>query len=560
MLRRLDIENYGLIARAEVEFAPGATIFTGETGSGKTMLLGALNFVLGERAGADVVRRGGPKAVVTLTFDPGDALRERLIADGLDLDADEEATIVREMTDAGRSNVRVNGRPSTAGYVRALGADIVEIVGQHEAQRLLAPAYHLESLDRFAGQGATDARTAVAAAHARALELQAELATLHADERGALREYEDARTTVAEIDGAKAEPGEDDRLDARRRLLDDAERVTAALSAARDALDGEETGASIDLGAAAVALTGIATVGESFKTMGEEAASLQSQAGDLAARVARELESIQFDPNELETINARLAALDRLKQRYGGSLQTALDQAERARRTIEAYDLRDERNTELEQRVAAARIDLITAAATLTAERTRAASDLRTRIQTELADIALASARFDATLTALDEPGPHGAEKIDFVFAANPGEPPRALARTASGGELSRVLLALIVVLAASRDAAEPVALVFDEIDAGIGGATATAVGVRIGRLARAGQVLCITHHAQLATWADRHYVLDKTERAGETAITAREISTPSDRESELARMLSGETHQAALTHARTLLEARHKR
>ena len=555
MLRRLEIENYGLIARAEIEFARGATIFTGETGSGKTMLLGAIGFALGARAGADAVRRGAAKAAVQLGFDPGDALRERLAADGFESDPGEEVTIAREVSDAGRSGIRINGRASTAAYVREISETIAEIVGQHEARRLLSPAYHLELLDRYAGDAAWQARAAVAAAYARAADLRAGLERLQDDERLARVQYDDARLSLRDIEEARLEAGEDDRLRERRAFLDNVERVEVALRRARESLAGDDAGATQTLGDARAALASLADIGGDFAAMAAQAGGLQSEAGDLAARVARSLEAVEFDPAELESINARLDVIDRLKRRYGATIEELQDVAERARASVDRYESRDRRAAELKAAAVAAAGELGVAATALSKLRKTAAARLQRGAIAEFSDMALRSGRFEIAFERLEDPGPQGAERVEFLFAANAGEPARPLARVASGGELSRVLLALVVVLADAR--ASESALVFDEIDAGIGGITATAVGARIGRLAESEQVVSVTHLAQLATWADRHYVLDKSEAGGETTISVREIAGSAERELELARMLSGESHDAALRHARALLKRR---
>jgi len=244
-----------------------------------------------------------------------------------------------------------------------------------------------------------------------------------------------------------------------------------------------------------------------------------------------------------------------LKRKYGATLEDVLTYAERTRAVVDEFEGRDRRLADLEADNAASLRDLERHASALTALRKKAGSALVKRVVAEFADIALGSGTFGVAFAPLDRIGADGAERVEFLFAANAGEAARPLSRAASGGELSRVLLALVVVLAGVRG--EQNALVFDEIDAGIGGATATAVGARIGRLAVAGQVVCVTHLAQLATWADRHYVMDKSETKNETTISVREIATASQREEELARMLSGETHDAALEHARALLKAR---
>ena len=552
MLRQLQIESYGLIARAEVEFAAGATIFTGETGSGKTMLLGALDFALGARAAADVVRRGASRASVIVTFEPDEALRARFERDGFELDPGESATIAREMTESGRSTVRLNGRPSTASYVREIRDAVAEMVGQHEAQRLLTAPYHLELLDRFAGDETPALRGAVGSAYARAQESARALALLAQNERAARERYDDACFAVREIEEARLEPGEAERLSERRAYLDNVERIAAALHAAHVALSADESGAGASLGAAVEALAGVGKFDAKLREMTERAAAVQAQAVDLSTDLSRAFEAAEFDPSELEAINGRLERIERLQRKYGRTIEEVLAAAERAREIVDEYEGRDRQVAALEAQADAATRELNELAASLSAARARAAAALRKRVVAEFDEIALGSGSFEIAIEPLERIGPLGAERVEFLFAANAGEPSRPLARVASGGELSRVLLALVVVLAGARDA--DAALVFDEIDAGIGGATATAVGARIGQLARRGQVVCVTHLAQLATWADRHYVLDKIESKAETTIAVRAVDKAKDREAEIARMLSGESHDVALRHARALL------
>jgi DNA repair protein RecN (Recombination protein N) len=552
MLRALQIEGFGLIERADLEFANGATIFTGETGSGKTMLLGALDFALGARAGADVVRRGAERASVTLEFEPDEALRARLAADGFELDRGETGTISREMSESGRSSLRINGRAATAAYAREIRSELAELVGQHEAQRLLAPAYHLELLDRFAGDPALALRTKVATAYARAEEAARALAALTQDERRSRERYEDARYALQEIEAARLEPGERERLNERHAYLDNVERIATNLHSAHDALNAEERGAATGLGIAAAALAGVAKYDESLRAIAERASALQSDADELCAELARALDAAEYDPAELETINARLDLIERLQRKHGATIDEVLAAAGAARTIIDEYEGRDRHVAGLEAEASTAQRELREAASSLSALRLRAARTLSKRILGEFAEIALASGRFEVVLEPLERIGLHGSERVEFLFAANAGDQARPLGRVASGGELSRVLLALVVVLAGARDTAG--ALIFDEIDAGIGGATASAVGARIGDLARRGQVVCVTHLAQLATWADRHYVLEKTERKRETTIEVRPIGGAREREAEIARMLSGESHDAALRHARALL------
>ena len=389
------------------------------------------------------------------------------------------------MTETGRSSLRVNGRASTASYVREMRDAIAEIVGQHEAQRLLSPAYHLELLDRFAGDSALRLRDTVSAAYARAEESSQTLATLTLDERRARERYEDAGFMVREIEEARLEPGEIERLTERRAYLDNIERIASALHLAHEALAADDRGATGSLGAASVALGGIGKFDTSLRELAERASALQAEAVDFAGDLSRALDGAEYDPAELEAINARLDHIERLKRKYGRSVDEIFAAGARAREIVDEYEGRDRLIARLEAEAAEATRDLGAAASSLSAARSRAAADLRKRVVAEFGEIALGSGRFDVAIEPLERIGPHGAERAEFLFGANAGEPARPLARVASGGELSRVLLALVVVLAGARDART--ALVFDEIDAGIGGATATAVGARIGELARYG-------------------------------------------------------------------------
>ncbi|MBC5815907.1 MAG: DNA repair protein RecN [Candidatus Eremiobacteraeota bacterium] len=552
MITRLLIEDYGLIARAEIELAAGPTMFTGETGSGKTMVLGAIAFVLGERAGADVVRRSAKRATVTLNFDAGPALRSRLEADGFELDSAEDAILAREMTEAGKSTLRLNGRQTTAGYIREVAAEVADIIGQHEAQRLLAANCHTQILDRFGGSELIAARTNVAQAHAAVEAISAELRLLSDREGKAQAEFEFAQFAFDEIHAAALEAGEDQLLDERRRYLDNIERITSALKMAHDAL-ARDDGANDSLGEAAAALAGIAPIERELGAMADAAASLQDQAGELAVRISRKLDQTEFDAAELETINARLDLLERLKKKYGGSIEAIIESGERYRRTIDSFATRDQRRMELEAQQRACTGMLELAAQKLTTLRSAAAERLRARVQAEFPDLALPAGKFKAEFTRLPSITAEGAESIEFLFTANAGEPLRPLVKVASGGELSRVLLALILAVMQTR---EPTALVFDEIDAGIGGATAAAVGARLAKLGKVTQVICVTHLAQIASWAERHYVLEKEEKGSKTTIVVHEAAKRTERAGELARMLSGGAEGVALKHAEALLQA----
>jgi DNA repair protein RecN (Recombination protein N) len=552
MLLRLTVENVGLIARAELEFGAGLTVVTGETGSGKTMLLGGLELALGGRADTDTVRGGAERARATLEVAPDAALRARLAEAGFELAADDDLIVQREVLASGRSQARINGVPASASQLRELAGGLVDLVSQHEAQRLLAPAYALDLLDRSGGAESLALRDDAGRLHDELRAARERVAALRDEDGRKLARAEFARFALGEIDAALLEDDEEDeRLRTRRDLLTNAERILASLATASAAL--EEDAAAVDaLGAVETALLGLARYGERFVELAGAAAALQSDANDLAAQIARERDAIELDPAELDAIGARLDALDTLKKKYGGSLAAVRGQRESFASEVADVDDRDARVAAAQRDVDAVGRALRERAAELSARRAQAAATLERDVRVELRALAMPAARLRIALEPLDAIGPHGAERAELRFTANPGEPERALARIASGGELSRVLLALVVVLADRR---ERTALVFDEIDAGIGGATASAVGARLARLARNAQVVCVTHLAQIASYADAHVALRKRARAGETTIGAVVLDGDA-RRAEIARMLSGDEHGVALEHAGELMTA----
>jgi DNA repair protein RecN (Recombination protein N) len=550
LLLRLTLENVGLIAHAELDLAGGLTVVTGETGSGKTMLLGGLGLALGERADSGTVRSGAERARATLEIAPDDALRARLAAAGFELAADDDVIVQREVLASGRSQGRINGLPASASQLRDLIGTLVDVVSQHEAQRLLAPAYALDLVDRFGGAAAVVLRDDVRRLYDELRAARERVAELRDDGGRKLARAEFARFALDEIDAAAiADEGEDERLRERRDLLANAERIVASLTTASGAL--EDDGAAVDaLGAAETALLGLVRFGERFGELAGAAAALQSDANELAARIARERDAIELDPAELDAVGARLDALDALKKKYGGSLAAVLAQRDAFAAEIADVDDRDARIAAAQHDADALDASLRERAAALSARRNEAAAAIAGAVRGELAALAMPAAQLRVALEPLDALGPGGAERAELRFAANPGEPERPLARIVSGGELSRVLLALVVVVAERR---ERTALVFDEIDAGIGGATASAVGARLSRLADDAQVVCVTHLAQIASCGDAHVALRKHVRGGATTIDAVALD-PEARRVEVARMLSGDELGVALEHAAELI------
>ena len=551
-LLRLTIENVGLIVHAQLDFASGLTVVTGETGSGKTMLLGALGLALGDRADSETVRTGAERARVVLEIVPDEAHRARLAEAGFALADDDDLIVQREVLATGRSQGRINGIPASASQLRELVGSLVDVVSQHEAQRLLTPAYALDLLDRFGGPESSALRDEVQRLHDGLRAARERLARFREDEGRAIARAEFARFALAEIDAAAIEDDlEDERLRERRDVLANAERILAALGIASAAFE-DENGAVDALGAAETALLGLTRYGERFADLAGGVSALQSDANELAARIARERDAIELDPAELDAVTARLDALDSLKKKYGGSLTAVRGQRETFATEVADVEDREARLAAGQREVDVTEMALRERASALSVRRRAAAASIEKAVRAELAALAMPAARLRIALEPLEGPGPSGSERAELRFAGNPGEPERALARVASGGELSRVLLALVVVLADRR---ERTALVFDEIDAGIGGATASAVGARLARLAAGSQVVCVTHLAQIASFGESHLTLRKRSGRSHTTIEVVPLAE-AERRGEIARMLSGVEAGVALEHAAELISA----
>ena len=537
--------------RARVDFSSGLSVFSGETGSGKTMLLGALRFALGERAGTDMVRAGAARARVTLEIEPDEAFRARLLEDGFDFDAGEDAIFARDLQ-AARAN---RARASTGGRRQARNCGPTRnrwstwsgsTNSNGCSRRRIRPRFSiaLPALPRWWNANA------VAAAHARAANSTPHCAKRTTSARGALAEAEFARFAAAEIEAATLAEGEDDPLRERRAYLSNVERMADALRDARAALAGDEGGASDAVGdAAASALAQVAQYGAALEALAARLHALQDEAREAAAALARELELTDFDPAEAETTGARLDAIESLKRKYGGTVAAVLEAGEPSPRRWSAYDARDTRSAELRKKSSTAARRARTARSCRSAHcaqrpRLHARAACRRRVERRSGCRARASPsrwrRCPRSVRAARSASSSCSAAESRRTVARP------LARAASGGELSRVLLALVVVLADRRD---PTTLVFDEVDAGIGGATAAAVGVRLGDLARGVQVLAVTHLAQIASWADTHVVLRKRDVRGGTRIDALTLDGD-DVTAEIARMLSGSAEGVAREHA----------
>lgn len=547
MLRALEIRDMLIIDRLDLSFQPGLNVLTGETGAGKSILLDCLGFVLGWRGRADLVRQGAAQGEVTAVFDlPADhAARTALTEAGIE--AGDELILRRVTTGDGRKTAWVNGRRATAELLRDLSDLLVELHGQHDDRGLLNPRGHRQLLDAFAAAdaGATRAAwTAVAAARRALTEAQAAEARLKADE-------EFLRHAVGELDKLDPRPGEEAELDSRRRAMQAGARIRDDLARALQALgpegaEGLMADATRWLDGAADRADGrldapLAALGRALTELGEAAQGVEDC-----------LEALSFDPSELERVEERLFAIRAQARKHGVMPDDLGAFADDLRARLAALDGASGNLKVLAASLTAAEAAYDSAAAALTAQRTAAASALDKAIAKELAPLKMERAHFETVLSPAD-PGTEGRDQVEFTVATNPGAPSGPLNKIASGGELSRFLLALKVCLARGGEA---LTIIFDEIDRGVGGATADAVGRRLARLAETAQILVVTHSPQVAARGGHHWRVEKRVRGGTTTSTVVSLGA-GERVDELARMLAGETvTEAAREAARALLQA----
>ncbi len=526
MLTELRVENLGIIAELSLALGGGLTAITGETGAGKTLLVDALELLCGGRADPLMVRDGAREARV----------EGRFVID------DDELVLARVVPANGRSRGYANGRLVTAGELAEHGRRLVDLHGQHAHQSLLGAAEQRALLDRYAGTRATAALDKLRAARQRVRAVDEELARIGGDEQSRAREVDLLRYQLEEIDAVGVvDENEDARLAEEEALLADAEAHREALEAAYGALEG---GAEDALGAAVAALAGRSP----FADVAERLRLVQAEVAEAAHDVRRLADGIVADPERLATVQARRARLRDITRKYGPTLADVSTFLSETRARLRELENHDTRARELDAERAEAEKNATKAAAALSEARRAAAEPLAAAVTERLRELAMPAASFEIVIsdTALSD---DGADEVSFLLAPNPGEPPRPLAKAASGGELSRAMLALRVVLSEA-----PPTLVFDEVDAGIGGEAGGAVGRALASLGGHHQVLCVTHLAQVAAYADVHVSVAKDEQAGRTVATAT-LLLDDARVNEISRMLAGvEASSHARRHARELL------
>ena len=557
MLRELRIENLLLIERAELRFGPGLNAITGETGAGKTVLAHSLDLLTGGRPRSAIVRPGADEAWVEGIFD----LPEGLSADpeladiAARLPAGEEVVLARRVSAAGRSAAFVGGRSASAADLRALGSRLLAFLGQHEHRKLTLAAAQAEVLDRFAGGEHLALRDSYRAAHARVGALRREREDLAAREGTRERELDLLRYELDEIEEASPDAAEHEGLLGERARLRHAGALRDAAGAALVAIAGGEEGggAAAYLAEAEAALAGSRDVDPQLDALGERAVALGVELSDLSDELRSYGEGIEADPERLEGIESRLEGIDRLLRKHGGSVDDVLAHAAHCRAELARLERATERLEELDRELEAATARRAELGEELSAARRRAAPLLEERVAGELAQLAMEGARLEVALPPHpDGSGPGGRETVELRVATNPGMPIAPLAEAASGGELSRVMLALSGVVRG----AQAETLVFDEIDAGVGGQVARRVGERLRRLGEERQVVCITHLPQVASLASSHFRVEKDAR-GTASLARVEAVAGEEQLAEIVRMLGADREdEAAVGHARELLAA----
>lgn len=558
MLLELAVENYAVIEKVRVRFHPGLNLLTGETGSGKSIVVDALGLLLGGRASPEMVRTGADRARIAGIFEIAEtpALAKLLESAGIEIE-DRELLVEREIQASGKSRGFVCNRPATALLLKELAVHLADIHGQHDQQQLFSPAVQCDMLDAFAPSG--DLAGQVSDAFHAWKRMAGELLALDQNAQEKLRLADLWSFQCKEIEAVAPQPGEDAELENERRVLRNVVRLQELAGGAYASLYEDPASASALLGSVVKRLDELARIDESAREMLAQVQPALIASQETAHALSHYLGKLEADPARLDQVEDRLAALEKLKRKYGPSVESVLAFLEEARTSLAAVENADSRRGKLQKEVAALAQTYEAAAKKLSARRKESAQQLGKRVEQELAALAMEKTRVEIRVVTHTDPAEwseRGADTVVFLIAPNVGEELKPLDRIASGGELSRVALALKTCTnAKSGKNSVPRTLVFDEVDAGVGGSAAEAVGRRLKKLSAASQVICVTHLPQIAGFAEHHYFVEKHSERDRTVATIQELS-PEARTREIGRMLSGERiTQEALRHAEQLLK-----
>lgn len=541
MLESLHIENIAVIKSVDIDFAEGLCVLTGETGAGKSLLIDSVSFLTGGRVSRDLIRAGEDRALVSALFSPPEGeLAEALSELGIDLPEGDSLLLQRVLTRDGRSTARINGRAVTQSILREAGALLINIHGQSDNQKLMQASAHRALLDDYAQNG--DELALYRELYGEWKAVRDEMASLRRDVAERIRLREMLEFQIQDIDAAKLKAGEEEKLTERRDKLLHLEKINRQVSLACRALcDGEKATVVALCDRAEGALTSIAGIIPECNELIERMGAIRAEAEDIAERVREFADEDVGDPTaELDKLEGRLDTISRLGRKYGVGVEAILQFREEAAARLVAIDTADERIEELEREEEGLRKRLADRAAELTEIRRSSAKALSEAVRESLTFLDMPKVRFEVAVKASAEFGAYGRDEVEFLLSANPGEPLGAMTRIASGGELSRIMLAIRSVL--NERYGVPTAI-YDEVDTGISGRTARKVGIKLATIAKGSQVICVTHSAQIGSLADAHYVIEKKETVsgGETrAETSVRRIGEADRVEEIARILGG--------------------
>jgi len=555
MLQLLSISNIALIDELRVEFDGALNLLTGETGSGKSIIVDALGVLIGGRFTSELLKRGAERGSIEGLFVLSANPQLETLLENSGLNNGDELIIRRELSSTGRNKIFINNQLATQSLLRDLRPFLVDIHGQGDQQTLFDTHTHLELLDSFGGHGIL--RFEVAEVFDALTHMRRELAALRKDAAEKFQLVDTLQFQIAELERAQLSIGEDERLEEERRRLSNVEKLTALCQSSYSRIYEDDDAALARLRQTLKDVEELSEFDSAFREYLEGLETARAVMEDLSFALRDFADKLEFSPVRLAAIEDRLAELSRLKRKYGGSIEAALEHMAQAQDRLRQIETSDEREQELNDQLAAAHKSYLDCARKLHRERVRTAKLLERAVEEGIAEVALENARFQVSLTTTDDTdlehaGPTGMDQVEFYFSANVGEEVKPLARVASGGEASRLMLVLKTVSNASEF---PRTIVFDEIDTGIGGRVSEAVGIKLKKLSKTNQVLCVTHQPQIARFADNHLVVQKEALRGRTQVSVNKLDR-AGRVEELARMLTGaEITDSARRHARELLK-----
>lgn len=552
MLRLLHIENIAIIERVDIDFSNGFTVLTGETGAGKSIIIDAIGAIMGQRTSRDLIRNGAKKGCVSAVFDSISAgLTEKLTEMGIECEEDGTLHVQRELSADGKSVCRINMRPVTATVLRQLSPYLINIHGQHDGQKLMQDEYHIDFLDSYCH--AQEFLQDYQPLYRKLFELRREIRALERSDRDRAQRVDMLQFQIEEISAAALQPDEEEALDEKKAFFDNVEKLSSALRTSNDALNGSDEfgGVYSELVRVSDALSGIADVSPEFGSLYRRAEELRYLAEDLAQSIASAATRTDYSEAERDQVETRLDEIYRLKRKYGATIPEILAYCEQCTAELQTLESSDERKEQLTEEYRSTLKTARELASQLSAHRRAAAQELEQLIVEQLADLDMTKVRLNISVAPQSKLNEKGMDEVQFLIAANPGEPLKPLSKIASGGELSRIMLAVKNILTRTEDVGT---LIFDEIDTGVSGRAAQKIAKKLIEISRCRQTLCVTHLPQLAAAGDQHLLIRKSVD-GERTYTEVLPVEQSAREHELARMFSGDSvTESSLNNAQELI------